>query len=356
MDISSDNFPVSIIDSQGRDRIGTPFDLTSEEIEVDWHHSLALAVRSSAQLLSAVGVSPSQFSVSDKAGEQFPVFVPRSYIRRMAQGDPRDPLLMQVLATNAELVPRADFTPDAVGDGLSRLTPGLLKKYEGRALLVATGTCAIHCRYCFRREYPYGREPRQMSEWEPAFRAIETDPSIHEIILSGGDPLMLTDSRLAELCRRIDSVRHIRRLRIHSRLPIVLPNRVTETLIDLLNGLRTQTIVVVHANHPNEIERDCPPALQKLVRAGLPVLNQAVLLKGINDDADVLTELCERLTDLGVMPYYLHQLDRVTGTAHFEVPVEQGRELVAEVRRRLPGYAVPVYVQEIAGAASKVPL
>ncbi|MDA0831759.1 MAG: EF-P beta-lysylation protein EpmB [Planctomycetota bacterium] len=353
MDILGDNYEIAAADHDPSDQTGLFADV---DVEVDWHHSLALAVRSSDVLLSAVGLPLDTHSTGDRGKCQFPVFVSRSYIRRMTPGDANDPLLRQVLASDSELTSSEGFTADAVGDGSSRLTPGLLKKYEGRALLIATGTCAIHCRYCFRREYPYGREPRQMSEWEPALQEIETDRSIHEIILSGGDPLMLTDARLTELCKRLDSIHHVCRLRFHSRLPIVLPNRVTDRLIELFSQLRSKVIVVVHANHPREIERDCPPALQRLVRAGFPVLNQAVLLKGVNDDVDVLTDLCERLINLGVMPYYLHQLDRVNGTSHFEVPIEMGRQLVAGLRGRLPGYAVPQYVQEIAGAPSKMPL
>ncbi|MFN0195953.1 MAG: EF-P beta-lysylation protein EpmB [Planctomycetaceae bacterium] len=343
-----------IISTQGIERPGNLAPIST--MEEDWHQSLAQAVRSTEELLACVGLPTSPKGIEHDAVEQFPVFVPHSYIRRMEWGNPTDPLLLQVLATNAELMTQKDFTADAVGDHSSRLTPGLLKKYEGRVLLIATGTCAIHCRYCFRRSYPYGQEPRQLPEWEPAIEALLADSSIHEVILSGGDPLMLTDQRLADLCDRLQAIPHVKRLRIHTRLPIVLPNRVTDRLMELLQSLRLQVLFVVHANHPHEIERDCPPALRKLVHGGFPVLNQSVLLKGINDDARSLMELSERLIDLGVIPYYLHQLDRVTGTGHFEVPIERGRELIAAMRRDLPGYGVPVYVQEVAGAPSKVPL
>ena len=195
-----------------------------------------------------------------------------------------------------------------------------------------------------------------MADWEPAIQAIEQDTSVHEVILSGGDPLMLPDERLAELVERLEQVEHLTRLRIHSRLPIVLPDRVTPELIELLRGSRLQPIVVVHANHPHEIADECRESLRLLVRSGIPTLNQAVLLRGINDTAEALTGLCERLIDLGVLPYYLHQLDRVAGTAHFEVPEPRGLELIAELRKRLPGYAVPQLVREIAGAQSKTPL
>jgi len=291
-----------------------------------------------------------------RAATLFPVMVPESYLARMRPRDPHDPLLRQVLPLGEEEAAIPGFQTDAVGDLNSRAAPGMLHKYHGRALLVATGACAIHCRYCFRRHYPYGEEPRRLDEWEPAFSALAADATIDEVILSGGDPLMLTESRLAQLVGRLAEIPHLRRLRLHSRLPIVLPDRVTDRLIDLLRGTRLQPIMVVHANHPAELAGDCPPALETLVRAGIPTLNQAVLLRGVNDDADVLEDLFRRLVNLGIMPYYLHQLDRVSGTAHFESSRDQGRALIETLRSRLPGYAIPQYVEEIAGAASKLPV
>jgi KamA family protein len=193
-------------------------------------------------------------------------------------------------------------------------------------------------------------------DWEPVFHAIEADSTIREILLSGGDPLMLGDARLSEFVNRLASIKHLRRLRIHSRLPIVLPNRICPPLIKLLTQTRLTPIVVVHANHPQEIVDDCEQALRDLVRAGVTTLNQTVLLKGINDDADVLTELSERLIDVGVIPYYLHQLDRVRGAAHFEVSEDVGIQLIESLRQRLPGYAVPRYVREMAGKEYKVPI
>jgi EF-P beta-lysylation protein EpmB len=248
------------------------------------------------------------------------------------------------------------FVADPVGDAAAKAAPGLLHKYSGRALLIATGSCAVHCRYCFRREYPYGDEPRRLVDWTPALDAIAADPSLHEIILSGGDPLMLTDGRLASVIERLAEVPHLRRLRVHSRLPIVLPDRVTPELLAVLRGTRLTPIMVVHANHPAEIAGDCRDALATLVQSGITTLNQAVLLRGVNDDADVLAELCERLIDVGVLPYYLHQLDRVRGAQQFETGIDRGIELIAQLRARLPGYAVPRYVQERAGERSKTSL
>ena len=321
-----------------------------------WHRALAEAIRDPDELLDALQLGDEHRAAARRSAQLFPVMVPRSYLARMRPADPLDPLLRQVLPLGAEEDVVEGFVPDAVGDATARRAPGLLHKYAGRVLLIATGACAVHCRYCFRRHYPYGDEPRRLNDWEPAFQEIAGDPSVTEVILSGGDPLMLTDARLTGLCRRIVEVPHVRRLRLHSRLPIVLPERVTPGLLQLLTGTRLTPIMVVHANHPREIAGDCAVALRQLVRSGITVLNQAVLLKGINDDADVLTALCETLVDLGVLPYYLHQLDRVAGTAHFEVPEVVGLALIAAIRERLPGYAVPQFVREIAGAPHKVPV
>ncbi|MGE3315974.1 MAG: EF-P beta-lysylation protein EpmB [Planctomycetaceae bacterium] len=321
-----------------------------------WQRSLAEAVRDPAELVKLLQLPESIVPAARRAISEFPLLVPRSYLARMEMGNPRDPLLLQVLPLEAECDDVPGFVPDAVVEEPVRIVPGLLQKYPGRALLIATGACAVHCRYCFRRHYPYGNEPRRLDEWEPAFQALEADKSIHEIILSGGDPLMLNDARLEHLVTRLESIPHLLRLRVHTRLPIVLPDRVTVELIDLLKRTRLQPWIVVHANHPAEIAADCADALRTLVGAGLPVLNQAVLLRGINDALEPLVELSERLVNLGVMPYYLHQLDRVAGAAHFEVPIERGLALMDQLPNRLPGYAVARYVQEIAGRSCKTPL
>ena len=284
----------------------------------------------------------------------FPVFAPRGFIARMRTGDPGDPLLRQVLPLAAEEVSEPGFTSDPVDEATATRGPGLLQKYAGRVLMVTTGACAVHCRYCFRREFPYQAAPKSLRDWQPAIDEIAADPSIHEVILSGGDPLTLTDDWLAGLVRRLAQVAHVRRLRIHTRLPIVIPERVCDELLEWLTDSRLTPIVVVHANHPAEIDAAVAAALGRLVESSVPVLNQSVLLRGVNDDANVLAELCERLVDLRVMPYYLHQLDRVAGAAHFEVPEAEGLKIVAELKALLPGYAVPRYVREMPGAASKV--
>jgi len=331
-------------------------DPKNRELGESWSRSLAQAVRDVDQLVELLNLPKSLSPQALAAARLFPLMVPKSYLNRIEPGNPSDPLLLQVLPLGDEFDQAPGFTEDAVGDNQSKTAPGLMQKYAGRALFIATGSCAVHCRYCFRRHYPYGDEPKTMAEWEPAFAALEADTSIKEVILSGGDPLMLTDARLAKLFERFNSIGHLSRLRIHSRLPIVLPDRMTDRLIDLMRSSRLTPIMVVHANHPQELQNDCAQALKKIVQAGITVLNQAVLLKGVNDSIEPLEQLCERLVDLGVIPYYLHQLDRVAGTAHFEVPEQVGRLLIEALRKKLPGYAIPQYVREIPGEGHKTPL
>ena len=324
--------------------------------QTSWRRSLATAIRDVDTLVRALQLPDEWTANATAAVKSFPVLVPRSFLARMRVGDPHDPLLKQVLPVMEEGIAQPGFVLDAVDDQAARKAPGLLQKYAGRVLLMASGACAVNCRYCFRRHYPYSEEPRRLDDWEPALAAIESDSSIHEVILSGGDPLTLTDERFKVLIERLDQIDHLTRLRIHSRLPIVLPDRVNSELLDQLRNTRLQPVMVVHANHPHEIEADCAEALRRLVRAGIPTLNQAVLLRGVNDDVDLLAGLCERLIDVGVMPYYLHVLDRVVGTSHFEVAEATGLKLVAALRSRLPGYAVPQLVREIAGEQSKTPV
>jgi EF-P beta-lysylation protein EpmB len=318
-----------------------------------WQQEMASALTRPEQLIAALGLDPSLLGPARAASAEFGLRVPLSYVSRMRHGDPQDPLLRQVLPLGAELDSADGFTVDPVGDTAAVLRPGLLHKYSGRALVITTGACAVHCRYCFRRHYPYSDSPRTPDDWQPAIDQIAADATIEEVILSGGDPLTLVDAHLAELARRISQVGHIRRLRIHTRLPIVIPQRVTVELIEWLSGTRLTPIMVVHANHPQEIDEATEAALSQLVDAGIPVLNQAVLLRGVNDNAGALIGLSRRLIDLRVLPYYLHQLDRVAGAAHFDVPISQGLTLVEAMRQALPGYAVPRYVEEIAGGASK---
>lgn len=318
-----------------------------------WQQVFREAVRDPRELCRMLELPAEYATAAIRAADAFPLFAPRGYVAQMRPGDPTDPLLRQILPLDDELVATPGFAADPVGDAKAALHAGLLQKYHGRALMVTTGACAVHCRYCFRRHFPYSEGPHSLAAWEPALAQLAADPTIEEVLLSGGDPLSLTDSWLAQLAERLAAIGHLRRLRIHTRLPIVIPERVCDELLNWLRGTRLTPLVVVHANHPAELSPEVANALGRLVDAGIPVLNQAVLLRGVNDDADVLTDLCQRLVDMRVMPYYLHQLDRVQGAAHFEVHEETGRCLIAELRTRLPGYAVPRYVREMAGELSK---
>ena len=319
----------------------------------DWRSELALAYRDPARLLAELGIDPA--AVPWLAGSGFPLRVPRGYVRRMRRGDPRDPLLRQVLPVTLENHPRPGFVKDPVGDGQALAAPGLLHKYRGRALLMLTGACAVHCRYCFRRHFPYGESGSRPADWDAALDYLAGEPSISEVILSGGDPLTLPDKRLALLARRLDAMPHLRRLRIHSRLPVVLPERIDDSLLAWLGEMRLQRVLVIHANHGNEIDDQVRDALTRLAAAGVTLLNQSVLLEGVNDDAGVLAELSERLFAAGVLPYYLHLLDRVAGAAPFEVPAERALTIHQALLRRLPGYLVPRLVREEAGAPHKLP-
>jgi EF-P beta-lysylation protein EpmB len=323
--------------------------------DASWQAAMRDAVRDPAELCRLLELPPEIAEVGT-GDHEFSCFAPRGYVARMKVGDPRDPLLRQVLPLPEEGDAVSGFTTDPVDDTAATLRPGLLQKYTGRVLLVTTGTCAVHCRYCFRRHFPYVETPKSSTAWDEPLAAIAADDTIHEVILSGGDPLTLGDDRLAELSARIARIPHVRRLRIHTRLPIVIPERVTDPLIDWLTDSRLTPIVVIHANHAQELTGNAPAAIAALAGAGIPLLNQAVLLRGVNDSLDAQAELCERLVDLRVLPYYLHQLDRVAGAAHFEVPITVGQRIIAGLRERLPGYAVPRYVQEAPHALSKLPL
>ncbi len=314
------------------------------------------AIRDPVELCQRLGLSAAVAQRGHKAAAEFPVFVPREFLARMRWGDETDPLLRQVLPLFDETKTTAGYQHDPVGDHAATLQPGLVKKYRGRVLLIVTGTCAVHCRYCFRRHYPYEEAPQSLTDWQSALDAIGEDEQISEVLLSGGDPLTVGDVRLAELAMRIADIPHVRRLRIHTRLPIMIPQRVNDELLGWLTETRLTAIVVVHANHARELDEAVVTALARLVDAGIPVLNQAVLMRGINDSVDALAKLSEHLLDARVMPYYLHQLDRVQGAAHFEVPVNEGKRIVEQLRDRLPGYAVPRYVREVPGELSKLPI
>lgn len=321
-----------------------------------WQAELARGFRDPGQLLAALGLTAGDCGLAPGPAAAFPLRVPRGFVARMRPGDPRDPLLLQVLPSPAEAIPAPGFVTDPVGDLESARTPGLLQKYSGRALLITTGACAVHCRYCFRREYPYGEQSAAGGHLETAIEAIAGDPSLEEIILSGGDPLVLAEHRLESVLTALDGLAHVRRIRLHTRVPVVLPERIDQRLLGFLRGLQTRIIVVVHANHAREVDQRVAAALRALGAATGPVLNQSVLLKGINNSPGALIDLSRTLFDAGVMPYYLHQMDRVAGAAHFAVPDAEALQLISVAAKTLPGYLVPKLVRETPGAPSKMHL
>lgn len=321
-----------------------------------WQEQLADLVTDPQELLALLGLSPAQVGLAPEALKGFPLRVPRPYLARMRHGDPQDPLLLQVLPLAAELLEVPGYGPDPLQEQDANAVPGLLHKYAGRVLLITTQSCAIHCRYCFRRHFPYADNRPGRAQWQQALDYIAADPSISEVILSGGDPLATSNTYLEWLLQELGSIPHLQRLRLHTRLPLMLPDRVDRTLLDLLAAWRGQVVVVLHANHAREFDAEVDAACTRLRAIGVQLLNQSVLLQGINDSADVLCNLSERLFAAGVLPYYLHQLDKVAGAAHFAVPDARALQLVGEVRSRLPGYLVPQLVRESAGDAAKMPL
>ena len=328
-------------------------------VPISWQREQAQAITDPHQLLAELELPDELAAPATRAAQLFGLRVPRSFVARMRRGDPDDPLLRQVLPLEAEFDETPGYVPDPLEEQAARRSPQLLQKYSGRALIIATEACAVHCRYCFRREFPYSQssgEPQAGGRFGETLAALAQDSSIEEVILSGGDPLSLNDARLGQLTDALAAIPHVKRLRIHTRQPVVLPSRVDAGLLAWLRGIRLPTVVVLHVNHANEIDADVRAACAALRSTGVTLLNQSVLLRGVNDDADTLQRLSETLFDAGVLPYYLHLPDRVRGTAHFDVEQRRAQELLATLTGRLSGYLVPRLVREVPGAASKVPV
>jgi EF-P beta-lysylation protein EpmB len=320
-----------------------------------WQRELARAITRPDALIAALQLDPALLQGANDGARTFALRVTPSYLSRMRRGDARDPLLRQVLPLEDELRESPGYVPDPLHERSALRAPNLLQKYAGRALLITTEACAIHCRYCFRREFPYAehREEPGTARWSAALAAIAGDATLEEVILSGGDPLSLSDARLTALTDALGEIPHVRRIRVHTRLPIVLPSRVDAGLVKWIRSIRQPTVFVLHANHANELDAEVREACAQLRAAGVTLLNQSVLLRGVNDDADVLVELSRALFDCGITPYYLHLADRVRGTAHFAVPDTDASRLMDSISARLPGYLVPRLVRETAGASSK---
>jgi len=329
---------------------------TPEIQQSSWRAELASVVTDPAQLLDILDLPRALLPAALKAHALFPLRVPKSYLSRIKRGDAHDPLLRQILPLGAEAAFSPGFSEDPVGDLAAHVALGVLHKYEGRVLLTATGACAVHCRYCFRRHFPYAEANAARDQWREALAYVASDPTIGEVILSGGDPLTLSDDKLMRFVTELRAIPHVRRLRLHTRVPVVIPSRVDDALLGWLRGAGVSVAMVLHINHAQEVDWGVQEACGRLRGAGVTLLNQAVLLGGVNDHPDTLAALSERLFDVGVLPYYLHMLDRVQGAAHFAVDEARATELMGALRDRLPGYLVPRLVREVAGAPAKIPV
>lgn len=319
-----------------------------------WQRELSQAFTDPVELLAFLALSNTELVQQMLQQPSFKMLVPRGYASKMQPGNPHDPLLRQVfpLLVEQQIVP--GFCHDPVGDKMAEKVTGLLHKYQGRGLLITTGACAIHCRYCFRQHYTYSRHI--FTQLPKIIATLQQETGIDEVILSGGDPLLLADEQLAQLLGHLAQLSHIQRIRIHTRLPVVLPNRISNELLNILTATRLPIVMVIHANHPNELDDTTATVLQQLAQAGVTLLNQTVLLRGVNDAAATLKLLSERLFACRVLPYYLHLLDRVQGAAHFEVEEVEAVQLLTQLRVELPGYLVPKLVREVAGMPYKQPI
>lgn len=321
-----------------------------------WQQELSNLITEPEELLQLLGLTPDDVGVPADVLHAFPLKVPRPFVARMRPGDARDPLLLQVLPSIQE----SDDTPGYGFDPLSEADfnpqPGILHKYQGRVLMLAAPHCAVHCRYCFRRHFPYQEKVPARQVWEQSLAWLAGQSQISEVIYSGGDPLAASDKHLAWLTNRISEIPHIGRLRLHTRTPVLVPARVDDKLIAWLRDCRLQKVVVIHCNHANEIDAEVVAAMHRLRDAGVTLLNQSVLLKNVNDSVQALAQLSEALFAAGVLPYYLHALDKVKGVAHFDVEEKRARALMSELKQQLPGYLVPRLVREIPGESSKTGL
>lgn len=318
-----------------------------------WQEQMMNSVLSASRLLEILQIDPLDIELSDKAAAKFPVLAPHSLITRMTPKDTNDPLLKQVLSTISEETIPAGYSADPLKEAEYNPVKGLIRKYRNRALLIVTSKCAINCRYCFRREFPYEQNNPSREDWRDAFKYLEEQKEIDEVILSGGDPLSVPDRHLEWLIKSLSEIKSVRRLRIHTRLPIVIPDRVTSDLLQIIRESRFSTTVVVHANHANEFDKRVSAAMHRLKTVSKFVLNQSVLLKGVNDNLDSQVNLQKACVDAGVLPYYLHFLDPVLGASHFEVPHKKALELYKQMQAALSGYMLPKLVIERAGAPSK---
>jgi len=327
----------------------------SDKLHTSWQKELANAIKDPKILLESLSIKPEDYQQHFKARQLFPVLAPRPFVSRMKKGDINDPLLKQVMPLANEFIITDGFVTDPLEEH-DTVAEGLLHKYKNRVLMIVKSGCAVNCRYCFRRHFPYADNSPNKARWQPAIDYIAANKDINEVIFSGGDPLMANDAHLSWLMEKIEQISHVKRLRIHTRLPVVIPQRITNELVDRLSTSRLKVAIVLHINHSNEIDANFNDALEPLRAARIPLFNQSVLLKGVNDNAEILCQLSEDLFDSGIQPYYLHMFDKVQGVAHFEVDDLTAKQLLIDMMATLPGFLVPKLVREIAGEANKTPI
>jgi len=323
------------------------------DLQPSWQHELSAVIRDPAELLQLLELPDALLPAAQAASQLFPLRVPRPFLSRIEKGNFEDPLLQQILPLDAENQISAGYSADPLAEQNSNPQRGLVYKYHGRVLLVVAPSCAINCRYCFRRHFPYADNNPSRSQWQDTFDYISADDTINEVIYSGGDPLAAPDRQLQWLTEQIAKIPHIKRLRVHTRLPVVIPQRITTDTLTWLTQPGLQSVMVLHINHANEIDDAVRNSIAKLRAAGVTLLNQSVLLKGVNDKIEALTNLSEALFAEGVLPYYLHLLDKVQGAAHFDLAEARGIELHRQMQHRLPGFLVPKLTREEPGAKSK---
>lgn len=320
--------------------------------EESWQSALKNVITDPFQLCELLDIDPLQLDLSPASARQFPVKVPRSFVARMQVGDPKDPLLLQVLNQKAEESNPPGFVTDPLEEAEFNPLPGLIHKYKNRVLLTLSGACAIHCRYCFRRHFDYNANNPGSDGWLPVLRYLQSHSEIDEVIYSGGDPLSAPDRLLKSFTEQLHKTTRIKRLRVHSRMPVVIPQRITDECLEWLS-IFENSILVTHINHPREIDQSLSEAIEKLKSVGVQLFNQAVLMRGINDDLETQMELHRKCFDSGIKPYYLHLMDPVEGAAHFDVPEEEAKKLYDRMRTELSGYMLPALSREIPGDTAK---
>ncbi|WP_409419862.1 EF-P beta-lysylation protein EpmB [Marinomonas sp. RS-M-Aa-14] len=320
---------------------------------LSWSQHLSQALTSLPELVEHLGLPKSLAQQGVEAHQSFKLLVPRPYLSRMEYGNPQDPLLLQILPSAAEMQKVIGYTKDPLEEADHNPQKAIVHKYKRRLLVITTGTCAVNCRYCFRRHFPYGDNQLAQAEWQSVIDYVKHHPEINEIILSGGDPLMMKDALLANKVRKLEALPQIKRLRIHSRLPVVIPERVCTEMIDWIQASRLDIVMVWHINHANEVDHELTLAAAKLKQAGVTLLNQGVLLKGINDSVEAQVNLSETVFAAGILPYYMFTLDPVEGAAHFDIHIEDAQRLMGKVAAELPGYLVPRLAKEIPGKPGK---